>query len=692
MEDLIYTPLPPINPTGKTPPYSRLIELWPGEGPDPFYCTLEIVDLENFPLKFEALSYVWGREKTDNPLLCGDIQGRIHGQLEITRNLEDALRALRLPNLRRRLWIDAVCINQKDFAERARQVSYMRSVYQHATRVVIWLGSKDLSVRRAFAFAHELALLVSELSMNSQSPQSPEQAQRSQLITNSILIDTMKSRPEDAMALDTLLSKEYFERVWCIQEVAAAKACIAKCEDLEIDFDFLLVLVGLVIQYRGLQFNTSGLRMWQMMANLKLLDRNEYAPEGSLGPMLLVLMIIRNFKSTNPVDRIFALLGCTNEGLEPVLGSFTTFNGPKSSLTLALAQKGLSWLHKKVNSLGPGVDIGRNPALKPNYEKSVRDVFRDFTRYCVRRPPRLLDVLSHVQHHEDIGSDDEFPTWVPKFHETRIASFFVLEAYMAGIPPTGHYPYFAIVHDNPLREDAPRGPRIMEPNVLQADGFRVDIVEAVSETVTQDVEGNISPETIWSQLFAFPLFPRPKKQYDHGKEALDVAFFMTLLAGGVGNSADLEFASASFAGKNASRTEVLDFVTRQAKGDIYEWLRGQPNVDLGAYADLVHDSRDVVHEQGRLRFESFSFAYSFNRKVYRTRSGIIGLGPKIMKPGEFVIVLFGGKLPFILRQVRSEWYFIGETYLRDDSIMLGHAVTEARSSRGKQRVETFRMR
>src|SRR5689334_21537754 len=107
----IYTPLPPISPYGRLVSWSRVVELWPGEGADPFYCNIEVVNLDNAPFPFETLSYTWGRETSDVPLLVGDRDYQIHGQLEITKNLEQALRHLRLPTQRRRLWVDAVCIN-----------------------------------------------------------------------------------------------------------------------------------------------------------------------------------------------------------------------------------------------------------------------------------------------------------------------------------------------------------------------------------------------------------------------------------------------------------------------------------------------------------------------------------------------------------------------------------------------------
>jgi hypothetical protein len=687
MENLIYVPLPPQDPNENVAAYSRLLELWPGEGADLFLCTLQNVDIEHPHVPFEALSYVWGREKSDNVLFCTDNQGNIHGQLELTRNLEQALRALRQPHQRRILWIDAICIRQDDNAERSRQVSYMRSVYNNASRVIIWLGEKDATVRRAFEFAQHLAMVAAELQVTiPQSPQSPQQAQIARLNLVGLVINAMREHPENSRALDALLTKEYFERVWCIQEVAAAKDCTAKCEDLEIDFDILLAVVPFLLMYRGLTPVVSGLSMWQAMATAKGQDHdqtNPLTPTGSLGPMLRVLMSVRNFKATNPADRIYALLGCTDEGLEPILGSLNTFGGNKRSSTLALMQRGLIRLAKNVEGQRrPDGKFLRHWALRPDYDKSVRDVYRDFTRYCIRRSPRILDALSHVQHHSDPTGQDEFPTWVPKFHEPRKASSFVLDVYMAGVPPEGHYRYFAHLQDNPLVQKS-----IKEPNILQADGFRIDVVAAVSETITQGAGGTISPQTVWDQLFTMPIFPRPFFQYAFGAEALDVAFFMTLLAGGVVNALDI-----GFEGAPKIRSEAVEQFTRQAKCDMCQWLEGEPGFDIQAYSDLRRDSQGANGAQGRSRFEKCSVMYSLNRRLYRTRSGMLGLGPMVTRPGDVVVVLFGGKYPFLLRQLALEWLFLGETYVQNNHIMLGEAVTEVRSARGRQRVETFRIR
>jgi hypothetical protein len=58
----------------------------------------------------------------------------------ITDNLCAALRALRLPDRDRFLWIDAICINQYDGVEKGSQVQMMRDIYAGATRTIVWLG------------------------------------------------------------------------------------------------------------------------------------------------------------------------------------------------------------------------------------------------------------------------------------------------------------------------------------------------------------------------------------------------------------------------------------------------------------------------------------------------------------------------------------------------------------------------
>jgi len=124
-----YKPLPPHR-------YIRLLKLRPGSWRDDICCELEVAFLDEQP-KYEALSYAWGVEQ-DSQRISLDSQ-----PFSISPTLESALRRLRLAKSPRKLWVDCLCINQEDVAERSAQVSLMQDIYTDSQRVLIWLGEHE---------------------------------------------------------------------------------------------------------------------------------------------------------------------------------------------------------------------------------------------------------------------------------------------------------------------------------------------------------------------------------------------------------------------------------------------------------------------------------------------------------------------------------------------------------------------
>jgi hypothetical protein len=112
----------------------RLLSLHRGLTLDPIECSLLVTFMDN-PIKYEALSYTWGDPSIITPInLCG-------WTFQVTVNLKSALQCLRLENDDRLLWVDAICINQKDVLERNNQVGRMDEIYKQAVEVVAWLGT-----------------------------------------------------------------------------------------------------------------------------------------------------------------------------------------------------------------------------------------------------------------------------------------------------------------------------------------------------------------------------------------------------------------------------------------------------------------------------------------------------------------------------------------------------------------------
>lgn len=672
-----YQPLPPVAEFGRTPPFTRLLFLEAGSGDDPFRGHLQIMPIESAP-QYEALSYTWG---TDEPRTSILLEGQ---PLLIKPNLEGALRHLRLPTQVRRLWIDAICINQSDLSERSRQVQYMRLVYKHAARVIVWLGLKTPGVEEAFRFAArlvEIQALAAEPVATSEGTFEQVDPDTIDAIVSCVLEDLP---PTSMQHLNDLFDREYFVRTWCVQEVVVCSWAIARCEELEMAFFDIISAAPFVVQYRGLVFGERPLEFWNAIS----MRRQPYSPlnasltsdvEGSMGPLLMLLACMRDFKATDSRDKIFSLFGISDEGLQPVLAltQIMTENNETLRFTQWLRQKGTS-IQNYINNLGPDIDFGRPAALKPDYTKDILSVYCDLTRFLIRKAPRMLDVLDHVQHNDDPATGP-FPSWVPKWFEPRSCAVLGVGCFLAGLCD-GHFRYFAEVHDNPLSGRAAR------PRILSLDGYRVDVVHVVSEIMTFGLTDEVPIEQIWSQLFPFPMMPRPTSLYRTG-EPLDVAFCKSLLAEFLGAAMVSMFQLRSSSQNSNSRERYTQLV----QSDIAKFLISraqQQNIDTTAYCPHFLEAENGDSE----RFMQSVRVFSYNRRVFLTRDGRLGIGPKMMQPGDEVAVFFGGRLPFMVRPRPDHHVFVGDCYVRDDELMWGKMTEKVRFRRGGPPVFTFELR
>jgi predicted AAA+ superfamily ATPase len=64
-------------------------------------------------------------------------------RFDVSANLAQALRCLRLEDSPRVIWIDAICIDKSDDAEKSAQVARMGDICRNAADVLIFLGSEE---------------------------------------------------------------------------------------------------------------------------------------------------------------------------------------------------------------------------------------------------------------------------------------------------------------------------------------------------------------------------------------------------------------------------------------------------------------------------------------------------------------------------------------------------------------------
>jgi hypothetical protein len=154
-----------------------------------------------------------GNESDKCPIV---LNGKV---FHITSNLEKALRQFREENEFRanfKLWIDALCINQEDLQERAREVQRMRDIYGSCWSVIAWLGEESYRSGSALQLVEDLAEYEEtgcveqiELCLRTQ-PQFLGQGRR--------------------LALQELMDRDYWSRLWIVQElIMEARSTWLRC-------------------------------------------------------------------------------------------------------------------------------------------------------------------------------------------------------------------------------------------------------------------------------------------------------------------------------------------------------------------------------------------------------------------------------------------------------------------------------
>ncbi|ETS78899.1 hypothetical protein PFICI_08752 [Pestalotiopsis fici W106-1] len=254
----------------------RLIKLKPGVGGDDLECDLFYVpSLKS--VRFVALSYCWG-DKSDITRIS--VNGRM---VRITKSLYKALFHLRHASVEIILWADAICIDQGNESEKSWQVEHMPQIYTAAAEVIAWIGEGASGSEQAMDYINRYVGATSE---------APCQHQDATPHTQ----------------LKSLYSREYWNRVWVIQEIAAAHRvngkCVIRCGHKSVAFaDFQSFLTRFFAE----QIYTKD----DSIMRPKHLVALSTAYEGK--SFLQILFDSASFQSTDPRDRIYGIRGILPE-------------------------------------------------------------------------------------------------------------------------------------------------------------------------------------------------------------------------------------------------------------------------------------------------------------------------------------------------------------------------------------------
>lgn len=290
--------------------------------------------------------------------------------------------------------------------------------------------------------------------------------------------------------------------------------------------------------------------------------------------------------------------------------------------------------------------------LQPDYTKDVNTAFRDATRYALQESESLA-LLQELHHRPGDEKVEGRPSWVPD--RTR--------AFQPGLDPTPLHRGF-VAHAQWMADKFDPAPD--NPDSIQLEGIYVDSqdecrVDTVSYTNTNPAEDGLLWYSTAEEMVA--RHPRASQIGD-----VSLAIRTTLVAAenaerDVATDDDLE-------GYNDAKE-----IWQTGKSTLSDVELNQPGVS----SKMKRASRYAVACGRMSRF----------RRFFVTTGGRIGLGPQSMQPGDFVVVLYGGEWPFVLRQVpnRDEYTMVGTALVYD--IMKGEAVIKHIDAHGEDADELF---
>ncbi|KAF0634915.1 hypothetical protein FPSE5266_20406 [Fusarium pseudograminearum] len=648
--------------------FIRVFELEPGEFADPIVGRLvpQAINGETY----EALSYVWGNPRKHRDITINGVT------LSVTESLHGALTAFRyrLPSKSgdgsdlgigpaqrqvRRLWADAVCINQGDMPERISQVEQMACIYASARRVLAWLGWEEgeeghQHTRDAIRFIHSFmgdpetglrdARILLHLHHDLANPAG----------NLALFLEDDRCRFEEQTwkweAVKCFFEIEYFHRTWIVQELGLAREAImytalkpaggrevAESRDQELELDSIdWPLVGefaKFLDYRGASLVTQlGLLSWVAHHIFMVWKMKEDGTPDC--DFLTGLHWARILRVTDARDRVYGLLG------------------------------------------HPMSVIDGDLVIKPNYTQTRGVIYTKMAANVIQKTKNLY-VISLVDHEDDPSveardwdpqDESKLPSWVPDWHSINRTT------------PLDYPIAAAHVEDAEIRiEGDIEGVEGTPMPHLLTRGWMVDEISAVSRRmeatdfhVTHLTRETAKENPFWLDRVWELVFPADGPA---DRDALAVLETLSLAlplgtrekdqpVSKAGSNQTLEGHRRSFAAYVLEYHELW-LGASEASGidDNDDNNRYVPTRSL--FDSLPAEAQAELRRRAEgATSEGFIECMTWPcmcRVVYRTMSGLVGIGSRVTRPGDLVCRMRGLSVLMALRRIKDSSAVQGTT-------------------------------
>jgi hypothetical protein len=350
-------------------------------------------------------------------------------------------------------------------------------------------------------------------------------------------------------------------------------------------------------------------------------------------PLLALLWLAHRAKASDPRDKVYSLLG------------------------LALEEE----------------------AFEADYTKNVQEVFANVARHLLCYPhPKIghdLALLASVKHYEDDQSEG-WPSWVPRWHNDIPERTKILESRRGTMYIMSNLP-----SSQKFNTGGPESridiPDQLNPYAIAVEGF---VFATISTNVRFLKDPPLSRPRLWNLVLDIRRVREDRHTPYPTGETIDEAFAQTLTI----SDTVLELSN----GQPPETYHAIDFIHfcvslfDQTKEKMDKKGDGEGReAMMREFGPEYEQLKNAV--AGHVKSATFSMDLQtscLGRKLFGTKEGYIGVGDVTLQADDLVCVLFGGRVPFILRKMEEGHYrFVGECYLH--GIMFGEALGEGLKTR-----------
>ena len=571
----------------------RLLELLPGQGRDSLKGRIHRRTIDSPGCSYRALSYVWGSQFTRS---LGYTVRTEEGEVPISLSLDEALRQLRSSSETIWLWVDAVCINQNDSIEKTMQLYIFPDIYRLADSVAIWLGPADITSTVAMDTLVKFGPDTTDMSATQPGGDAPE--------------SSLSNVSDEAWkAVDSLLSRAWFTRVWIVQEVVWAADGIILCGNSTITWERFFQALRTIEASKNSKFPEE--RM-DLLANAHAAyvigqTRIKLKEDGRKTPLLDLLDQFAYTEATRPCDKIFALLGLSSDVK------------------------------------------GTEPLFTADYDSSLEGVVLRFAAGFVEQG-RVLDLLYKAGRNKS----HKFRSWIPDWTGTEVpTSMSTWEAGEKGF------------HAGPVADMMAS----VENGVLRISGWEIDTIEQVSNQTfygfdfadssvdvgkLREVQASLSQllagcESPTGESFDELLLRIPIGDANHPHQDTWLRRVLEQRDDFITSKYEQYFANegSALSDWNTQLGTVVSSVHFDA--DVKRYL-ALPERHQSLFAKYWETVGELIG-----RFQSACF--------FRTKRGYVGIAPSIARLGDSIFVFPGSKVPFVVNGSGSSYQLNGECYL-----------------------------